>query len=535
VLESLQVDVVVAGGGVGGLMAAYRAMRCGARVLLLGGSAGASNRISSLNTALHYAGPDSAAGLFDDMVRAGGAVNDLHVVAALAARIGRETEALDAMGVPFVRDGARLARRQAAGSSWTRAVFSQGMIGVDISRRLADEIEAAGDPATMHVRGGLLVELLTVDGRVAGVLAYSVRDERWIQVTAPAVVLATGGAGQLFDTTTNPRGSRGIGYAAALDAGALLSDMEFVSFEPFVTSAPEHARGHDLPTTVLREGARLLNGRGEEFLDTASAPTKDIICRAMVREVLEGRGTPSGSVYYDLSGMEPSAVERYVQIAQAFRGVPEAEAERRLEVMPAQHYLMGGVKIDKSAATSLAGLFAVGEVAAGAHGGHRLAAGGGLEVVAGGAIAGESAAGYALGRKGERDRPPAASPAPELLGQRLTAESKADLATIRSALSDGCGILRHGTNLTTSVAAIRDVLERARNRSDPFIRRCGLVALAVAESALARAESRADHYRTDHPDRDDVNWLGNLVITLDEDDDLSRRFQPVGCAHPVRT
>lgn len=526
-VEELKADVLVAGSGVGGLMAAYRAQRAGARVVLLGGSGGASNRISSLNTALGYAPHDTPAGVFDDIVRAGGYVNDLDLVAALAARIGPETEHLAELGVPFLRDGPRLARRQATGSTWTRAVYSLGMIGVDISRELTNQIEKNDQPAATLVKGALLLELQTTDGRVTGALGYSPREERWLRISAPAVVIATGGAGQLFETTTNPRGSRGTGYAAALEAGAALSDMEFISFEPFVTSAPAHAAGHDLPTTVLREGVRLRNGLGEEFLDTQSAPTKDIICRAMVREVLEGRGTASGSVYFDIGDMDPEVTKRYVQIDQARRALGDAPFDNRLEVMPAQHYLMGGVRIDRTAATSLPGLFAVGEVSAGAHGGHRLAAGGGLEVVSGGAIAGDSAAAFARANP----KAPAVSglaPAPDLLGHQLSEVAQAELATIRSALSDGCGILRNAEDLTASVERLSDVLERVQKSGDSFMRRCALVAFTIADAALARAESRGDHFRTDFDRRNDVDYLGNFVFTLDDDESLSRRFVPVG-------
>lgn len=533
-VQDVQVDVLVAGGGVGGLMAAYRAQRAGARVLLLNGSRGASSRISSLNSALGYAPADTPAGVFDDMLRAGGNINDPGVVAALAARIGPETVHLADIGVPFLRDGERLARRQAAGSTWTRAVYSLGMIGVDISRRLLAEIEACDAPPALQVKGGLMFELYTGDGRVTGALAHSPRDGRWMRIGAPAVVLATGGGGQLFETTTNPPGSKGMGYAVALEAGAELTDMEFVSFEPFVTSAPADARRQDLPTTVLREGARLRNGLGDEFLDTASAPTKDIICRAMVREVLEGRGTPSGSVYYDIREMDPELVERYVQIRAALRSRGITPGEAQLEVMPAQHYLMGGVKIDRTCASTLPGLYAVGEVAGGAHGAHRLAAAGGLEVVAGGAIAGEDAARYALAHPGQPLTGPVV-PRPEFTGVPLSPTAKEQLGRIRSALDKGCGILRNGPDLASSVEVIRGVLDETRaDTESAFIWRSALVALSIAQLALLRKESRGDHYRTDHPQRDDLNWLGNLVLSVDGDSDLSIRFEGAGIAHRER-
>lgn len=528
--EELAVDVVVAGGGVGGLMAAYRAQRSGARVLLLGGSGPASSRVSSINTALGYCAEDTPARLFDDIYRAGGYVNDPALVAALAHRIGPEILHLDALGVPFHRSGDALARRQAAGSTWTRAVYTLGMIGVDIARVLKQALETSSGPPVIHIKGGQLLELYTNEGRIEGALAYGTREGRWIRASAPGVVLATGGCGQLFGRTTNPRGSKGTGYAVALEAGAELVGMEFISFEPFVTSAPPGATGHDLPTTVLREGARIRNGLGDEFLDTASAPTKDIICRAMLREVLEGRGSPSGSVYYDVREMEPEIVARYVQIEAPLRQLRLNSRDGLLEVMPAQHYMMGGVRIDAEAATSVPGLYAVAEVSGGAHGAHRLAAGGGMEIVSGGAIAGDSAAAYALANPGGPVRR-GSHARPELLGLRPSPFARAGLDKISEALDRGCGILRDGETLAASVGAIERVLEEASaEEGEAFLMRSARTALVIATSAVARQECRGDHFRTDHPFRDDRHWLGNLVTTLDGDGNTVSRYEPVARA-----
>lgn len=511
-LEELDADVLVAGGGVGGLMAAYHAQRLGARVVLLSGSGGASQRISSMNTALGHESADTPAGLFDDIFKAGGYVGSPHVVAALAHRIGAETERLVELGVPFTRRGGTLARRRATGSTWTRAVFTDGMVGVDIARALGSALATASAPPVVQVNGGLLLDLEVTEGRISGALAYTPRKERWLSVRAPSVVLATGGAGQLFGTTTNPRGSRGIGYAAALEAGAELVDMEFVSFEPFVTSAPEELRGQDLPTTVLFEGARLYNGAGDEFIDTASSPSKDVICRAMVREVLEGRGTASGSVYFDLRDMEPENANRYVGIVEALRTRGIAIDDALLEVMPAQHYMMGGVRIDSELRTSVPGLYAVGEVAGGAHGAHRLAGGGGMEVVAGGSIAGETAARDALESGTPAPSRAPAEPRQELRGVRLPERSKESLARIARALDSGCGILRNEADLTAAVDVIRAELDcHAAFDGDPFVRRSAAVAYTVARAALTRTESRGDHFRLDFPGRDDRFWLTNLA------------------------
>lgn len=510
-IEELEADVLVAGGGVGGLMAAVRAQLAGARVVVLGGTPGASNRISSLNAALGESQEDEPAGLFDDMLKSGGFINDPSVVAQIAHRSGPEIRFLAELGVPFHRERDRFARRQAAGSSRTWAVYSLGMVGLDICELLSTHLRTAL-PAATFVTHGILVDLLLRDGEVAGGLAYN--GDSWLAIRAPAVVLATGGAGQLFSNTTNPPGGLGIGYGLALEAGASLVDMEFVSFEPFIVAAPKQVRGRDLPTTVLREGARLRNRLGEQFLDTSS-PSKDVICRAMVREIREGRGTPSGAIMYDIRGMAPELADRYVQIGQVLRTLKLRSSEAQLEVTPAQHFLMGGVRIDEHGRSNVPGLYAVGEVSGGAHGAHRLAACGGTEVVAMGAIAGDSAVDYArrIGRATYR-QPVLARP--ELLPLATDAPGQAELHRIRQALDAGCGILRDRQGIMDTIAVLNGIAEalRARGNMRTFLGRSALLALAIAQSALLREESRGDHYRTDHPARNDVAWLGNLVVRL---------------------
>jgi aspartate oxidase len=527
--EQASTDVLVAGGGASGLMAAYRAYQSGARVLLLTGSGGASSRISSLNCALGYADNDTPADLVRDMLRAGGDVNNRELLAALTHRIGAEIRHLTALGVPFIRsDDGRLGRRQATGSSWTRAVYTEQMVGADVCRCVLAEIERddAGSRVSV-VKGGVLVGLDVTDGQITGALAYDRRRRSPLRVSAGAVVLATGGAGHLFGATTNPRGSQASGFALALEAGAELVDMEFVSFEPFVLSAPPEARGQNLPTTVLRSGARLLNGAEAEFLDTASAPTKDVICRAMLHEIRAGRGTESGSIYFDLRAVAPAVIQQYPHLIKALKTRPGRLGPGVLEILPAQHYMDGGVRIDATLATSVPGLYAVGEVSGGAHGANRLAGAGGLEAVAGGAIAGETAAEHARGRpQGHRDQHRPA-------GEWPIQPDAAALARIHQALDSGCGILRSGTELERSVAAIQDSLVMARDAGPGTPTwRSALVALAVARSALAREDSRGDHFRTDWPGRDDRQWLGNVVVSLRDAGDLAVRFEPAHSLAP---
>lgn len=515
-MERLETDVLVAGGGVTGLMAALRAQQAGARVILLQGTPGQSNRISSLSAPLSSAPWDEPAAFFNDILVAGGFLNHPALVTTMVERITGEIHSLETIGIPFRREGIEFARRQASGSSRPWAIFTDGMMGRRIGQALLGQLHTLDPPLVNVIGGAQLLDLRVEDGTCDGGLVYLPAKDRWLQIDAPSVILATGGAGQLFGTTTNPPGSRGIGHILALEAGACLIDLEFVSYEPFIVAAPAYLRGRDLPTTVLREGACLRNGRGEEFLDTASAPSKDVICRAMVREVREGRGTPSGAIYYDLRSMAPERIQPYTQIITVLKALGARASDAQLEVMPAEHCVVGGVRIDRHAATEIFGLYAAGEVTGGVHGAHRLATCGGTEALSFGAVAGESAATYALTHRTSRPAGPG-EPRPELIPNRMDPRDRRRAARIRAALDRGCGILRDEETLQETVSELNTIWDdlAAEGRLRSAIGRMTLLARGIAQPALARTESRGDHYRTDHPCRDDARWLVNLSSRYD--------------------
>lgn len=508
-METVDTDVLVVGGGVAGIMAAYRAAAAGARVVLLLGSPGASNRISSMNSALYQRPEDNPADLLRDMRTAGGGVANDAVLRRISEQIGAETRHLAALGVPFQRQDESYARRTAAGSSWSRSVFSLGMVGVDIQRVVLGEILAI--PSVTVLRDTWLVDLDSDDGAVCGGTVYLRRDSGWAYVRAAAVVLATGGIGRLYETSTNPPGSHGIGLSLALENGVDLVDMEFISFEPFIACAPDNVKGRDLPTTVLAQGARLRNALGEEFLATDPPPSKDVICRAIAREVAAGRGTASGGVLFDLREMDPEIARQYLQIRQTLTPLGIDSTEAQIEVWPAQHYCMGGIPIDEDGRTSLPGLYAVGEVSAGAHGAHRLAGAGGTEAVAMGSVGGAQAAKFAIDNP-VRWRRNAVRPRPELLPPRKPAEASNVLRRTRRAMDQMCGVARTASDLERTVALLHDELRAldARDKLATYPGRVAVLQLAIAASALARAESRGDHFRLDFPSPDTA-WIGNMV------------------------
>lgn len=529
-VEQIEADVLVAGGGMGGLMAAVRAHAAGARVVLLTGLPGASTRMAGFATALRDDPRDRPEYLFNDMFIAGGFINNPRVVAAMAERITQETRFLEELGVPFERREERLARRQAAGVTWPRAVYTTGMVGQDAGRRLVDRLRAAGSPPVWVLDRGLFIDLDVRDGAVGGGLAYVRSTKQWIQVVAPAVVIATGGVGRLYRRTTNFPGTNGMGYAMALEADAPLVDMEFVSFEPTVAVAPAKVARMELPTMAFSDGARLLNGRGEEFVTTMPPASKDVMSRAILGEIRAGRGTPAGGVYYDLQQVPPEVALSYSQIRRVLKALDVSPAQARIEVCPAQHFLMGGIQADDAAATAVPGLFAVGEAAGGAHGAHRLATCGGTEVIAMGAIAGEAAAAHAA-TAGAPGRPAEREPMPELMEESLDAQDAAGLEELRAALEGGCGVLRDEAGLRQALEALTSLKDRlaAAGRMRTFLGRAALVACSLAEAARQRTESRGDHFRVDYPHRDDRRWLGNLVTTLGDDGaTIETAYHPAG-------
>src|SRR3990172_1994814 len=225
-LEQIHTDVLIAGGGMGGFMAAERARLSGARVVLLTGVPGASIRMAGFATALDEGPDDLPEHLFNDMFIGGGFVNNPRMLAAVVGRIGAETRFFEELGVPFVRQSdaadAPLARRQASGVSRPRAAYSTEMVGDQILKLLLERFVAADDPPVVIVENAFLVDIDTADG-------------------------------------------------------------------------------------VARGG--LLNSQGESFISTQPPASKDIMSRAIMREVAEGRGTPAGGVYFDMSLMEPAAAK----------------------------------------------------------------------------------------------------------------------------------------------------------------------------------------------------------------------------------
>jgi L-aspartate oxidase len=374
----------------------------------------------------------------------------------------------------------------------------------------------------------MVTDVVIEGGRAVGV-RYFDRDGHRHLVGAAAILLATGGAGQVYSDTTNPAVATGDGIALAYHAGARVCDLEFVQFHP--TALKKAGAPRFLISEALRgEGARLVNASGETFMrnyhaDGDLAP-RDVVARGIVREA-EATG---GEIFLTLAHLDAGHVrERFPTIAAMLKQSGIDIATDPIPVGPAAHYLMGGIDTDEWARTSVPGLFAAGETACtGVHGANRLASNSLLEGLVFGARAGDAMqlAPQAAPQKSDRvwDAPTKAS------GSRLQASAASanrseprapslEIDSIRSLMWQQAGLFRTRTRLTTAVTALDAAyasctaqLPRERERAE-FWRRYNLTTVArlIARAARRREESRGGHFREDFPERDDLHWKVHIV------------------------
>ncbi len=436
-----------------------------------------------------------------DTAAAGAGTVDAEVAAFVAREAAARIDDLLAYGAPFDRkpDGTLAVGREAAHSA-KRIVHVKGdRAGAEVTRTLAER--ATEMHSITLLEGFHALELAMEGGRAAGVFARhgNGADARLILFRAPAVIFATGGLGALYAVTTNPLESRGEGLGMAARAGAVIADAEFVQFHPTAIAV-----GRDpapLATEALRgEGATLIDETGRRFMpaihaDAELAP-RDVVARALHREIAAGHRT-----FLDCrAALGESFAQRFPTVYAACRDAGLDPATQPIPVAPAAHYHMGGIAADAHGRTSLEGLWAVGECAStGLHGANRLASNSLLEALVFGARAADDVKNSVTPRTA-RGTPPAperfAAPAPP--------------QALRNAMTRLAGLERDETGLREALATIAAV-ERAGG-SEPAL--CNMTAAAklVAAAALARRESRGAHFRSDHPQTDEMGQRSFLTL-----------------------
>jgi succinate dehydrogenase / fumarate reductase, flavoprotein subunit len=523
-------NVLVIGSGAAGWRAAIAATQAGveARVIAKRSLLDAHTALASggINAALGTRDPeDSWEQHFADTMLEGYLLGDPRMVEILARESPAAVLELADWGCEFARtEGGALDQRYFGAHRWRRTCYAGDFTGRAIQRTVA----ARGAELGIRVDDGQYVSrLLVADGTCFGALAFDLRSgERTVHL-ADAVVLATGGHTRLWRRSSSRRDENyGDGMHLALEAGCRLMDMELVQFHPTGMVYPEEAAGTLVTEAVRGEGGRLTNALGERFMerydpDRLELSSRDRVALANYTEIAEGRGSPHGGVFLDISHLGKQQItERLPRMYRQFIEWQMLDISREpMEVAPTAHYSMGGIVVDpETHATDVRGLYAAGECTGGLHGANRLGGNSLSEALIAGRRAGEAAAGYAVeGEVFTRSR-------------RAIDEGLADLDSLtrpgselarplqrrlRDTMWETCGVVRTEEGLRSGlreVAALREAAETVDVRPDAegwtdlahaLDLRAGLLAAeATLRSAIERRETRGSQVRADFPDLD---------------------------------
>ncbi len=527
----LETDFLIVGAGIAGLRAAIELAGAGRVLVVTKEQLGESNtNYAQGGIAVALGGEEDVELHLDDTTRAGDGLVNKTAAAILVEEGPLRVEELLEWGTRFDREHGELMLTREGAHSRSRILHANGdATGAEIGRSLLQH--ARSIPNITLAEWRTCEELITDGDTVIGLVLVT-RDGERQTVSARAVLLASGGAGQVYSDTTNPAVATGDGIAMAWRAGSEIADMEFYQFHPTALSLPGVPRF--LLSEALRgEGAWLRNSRQERFMERyhllLELAPRDIVARAITREGIGASPGDTLPVYLDMRQVTG------LNLNQRFPGISSFLREHGLElgrdlipVRPAAHYLMGGVKTDVHGRTSLKRLYAAGEVACtGVHGANRLASNSLLEgLVFGARAAAEMREETSFSARME------ALPEhtlPEYTPVRRTSTTSpqpsphtppvADLAaSIQHTMWVKAGLLRDRQGLEGAAEDLRDIAAAIpRTNTRPAIELCSLHAVAtlIVRSALAREESRGAHYRNDFPQRDDVTFQKHSVVSGD--------------------
>ncbi len=529
VAATMPTDILIIGGGAAGLRAAIEARKYGLDVTIV-----SESKVGFRNNTAIAAGGFAAEGIWKgdgdspevhlrDTMKAGRFINDRRLVETMTRNIRQQVCDLMKFGCNFRKADGELIVRQGAGHTYPRSVAVEAHKGINLSRPLRQHAAGIG---VSFIEGVLVTRLLRSDHRVVGALGLD-KNGQVVIISARSIILAAGGAGQLYLRSSNALGISGDGYALAYGAGATLRDMEFVQFYP--TTWGKQVSRLCSYERYIPVGATLRNSRGEDILkvrgiDNINSVTRDKLTRIIMEEIIKGGGG-EGKVVFDFTTINKENTEELYRSGLMHKGsFPE-----KLRVAPSAHFFMGGIKVNEDGEIGITGLYAAGETCGGMHGANRLMGNAISETLVFGTVTGKMAAGKAL--KIDREIPPSreVTAGVEMLTELASGSVGVNLEQLQKSLKqlmwDKVGIIRSQSSLEDArkdIVALREQLQTASSTDcrqlfhKLKLTNMSVVAEMVCRAALMRTESRGSHYRPDYPEENDGDWLKTIEISVQE-------------------
>jgi succinate dehydrogenase / fumarate reductase flavoprotein subunit len=544
--ETHEHDVLIIGAGGAGLRAAIEALAQGASVAVVSKSllGKAHTVMAEGGIAAAMANVDKADSWkthFKDTMRGGKFLNNWRMAQLHAQEAPDRVRELEQWGALFDRtsDGDIL-QRAFGGHSFKRLCHVGDRTGLEMIRTLQDRGVEMGFDVFMECT---IIRLLKDGDRIAGAFGYWREQGRFVVLKAKAVVIGTGGIGKAYRVTSNSWEYTGDGMALAYEAGATLQDMEFVQFHPTGMVWPPGVQGLLVTEAVRGEGGILRNKLGERFMEKydpkrLELSTRDVVARSIYIEVREGRGSEHGGAFLDISHKPPEYVKtKLPSMYHQFKELADVDITKGpMEVGPTCHYIMGGIRVDgETAESTLPGLFAAGEAAAGLHGANRLGGNSLSDLLVFGRRAGLAAANHAKKVSAVNiNSAQIAEAEREMLApfENTDGENPYTLhRDLQQVMQNLVGIFRTEEDLQKALSELESLKQRAKRlrvegsrlfnpgwHLSRDLKSMLMVSEAVARSAIARKESRGAHSRLDYPNLDDNVWgKQNNLITREGD------------------
>jgi len=539
-IKTISTDVLIIGSGGAGSRAAIEVDDSGLKAIIV--SKGLSFRSGctgmaegGYNAVFKTVDKDDStdAHIFDTL-KGGSYLNDEKLVEILVNESPKRLIDLENYGALFDRqESGKIDQRPFGGQTYRRTCYQGDRTGAELLNALKEEIIKRDIECIEEV---MISSLVSDKNQVIGAIGLRLKDSTIIYFKAKAVILASGGAGQLYPVTSNTFQKNGDGYAIAYHAGADLLDMEQVQFHPTGMVAPESKKGVLVTEAVRAEGGKLINRDGERFMskyapEKMELATRDVVARSIYQEIVEGRGTENGGVYLDISHLDDEYIEEKLEtMVLQFENVGVDIKHGPIEVAPTAHHFMGGLKINLDASTSLKNLFGAGEVCGGVHGANRLGGNALADTQVFGKIAGESASKIAKTTelKSNYEMVKAEASRIESLIKKGSIKPKEFKNNIKKLMWEKVAIVRDEKTLNEALAQLQEMkkeivnldVKNTKQYNDDLLTALEIInmvdiCILTVKSAILRKESRGAHYRSDFPETKD-EWKKSIVINKNE-------------------